>query len=115
MTISAILSQTREDLYLEFAGINALILAKTLGTHNPSRRSRVTALAENIPKTSIGADIGSHHDLVTMTFRLRLKIHKNLNLKRVKYDIEKVKSPDIAVQFNAVIGGNFYKLRDLRN
>ena len=78
---------------LEFASSNDLILANTFGTHKPSRkwtwhspnhehhnqidyimiRKRFRS-SVNFPQTRSfpAADIGSDHDLVMMTFRLRL-------------------------------------------
>ena len=40
-----------------------------------------------------GADIGSDHDLVMMSFRLRLKKIKMQGPTRVKFDLEKLKDP----------------------
>jgi len=79
---------------LEFASYNDLILANTFGQHKRSRRHtwhspsgdhhnqidyimvrRRFQSSVNIAKTRSfpGADIGSDHDLVMMTFRLHLK------------------------------------------
>ena len=57
-----------------------------------------------------GADIGSDHDLVMMTFKLCLKKLKNRNNLRIKYDTEKLKDPKILQEFQAEIGGRFAPL-----
>ena len=40
-----------------------------------------------------GTDIGRDHDLVMMSFRLRLKTIKMQGPTRVKFDLEKLKDP----------------------
>ena len=61
-----------------------------------------------------GADIGSDHDLLMMTFRLRLKkkIKKSASQKhtRLKFDLEKLKDPNVLETFQAMIGGKFAPL-----
>ena len=54
-----------------------------------------------------GADIGSDHDLVMTNFRLRLKKQKKPETHRFRFDLEKLKDPAIAQQFQATIGGKF--------
>ena len=70
-------------------------------------RSRV-----NIAKTRRfpGADIGSDHELVMMIFKLHLKWVKKLGNARIKLDVEKLKDPDVAEAFHAMIGGIFAAL-----
>ena len=48
-----------------------------------------------------GADIGSDHDLLMMTFRLRLKKKKISKPKhsRLKFDLEKLKDPNVLETF----------------
>jgi hypothetical protein len=116
---------------LEFATYNDLILANTFGQHKTSRRwtwhspsgehhnqidyimlkSRVQS-SVNIAKTRSfpGADIGSDHDLVMMTFRLHLKKVQKENHTRIKFDLEKLKDPEVAEAFRAMIGGKFAPL-----
>ena len=48
------------------------------------------------------ADIGSDHDLVMMTFRVRLK--------KAREPIEKLRDSDVACTFQATIGGKFAPL-----
>ena len=57
-----------------------------------------------------GADIGSDHDLVTMTFRVRLKMARKPNQPRLRFDLEKLRDPDVACTFQAMIGGKFAPL-----
>ena len=54
-----------------------------------------------------GADIGSDHGLVMMTFRVRLKMARKPNQPRLRFDLEKLRDPDVACTFQATIGGKF--------
>ena len=54
-----------------------------------------------------GADIGSDHDLVMMTFQIRLKKTRKPNQPRLRFDLEKLRDPDVACTFQATIGGKF--------
>ena len=54
-----------------------------------------------------GVDIGSDHDLVIMTFKLHLKKVKKREHTRIKLDLEKLKDPEIAETFKAMVGGKF--------
>ena len=56
------------------------------------------------------ADIGSDHDLVMMTFRVRLKKARKPNQTRLRFDLEKLRDPDVACTFQAMIGGKFAPL-----
>ena len=60
-----------------------------------------------------GADIGSDHDLVMMTFRVRLKKARKPNQPRLSFDLEKLRDPDVACTFQATIGGKFAPLIEL--
>ena len=57
-----------------------------------------------------GADIGSDHDLVMMSFRLRLKKIKMQGPTRIKFNLEKLKDPQVADAFQAMIAGKFAPL-----
>ena len=57
-----------------------------------------------------GADIGSDHDLVMMTFQVRLKKTIKPNQPRLRFDLEKLSDPDVACTFQATIGGKFAPL-----
>ncbi|XP_012934855.1 uncharacterized protein LOC106011070, partial [Aplysia californica] len=110
----------------EFASYNNLVLTNTLGQHKASRRwtwhspsgehhdqidyimvKKRFQSSVKIGKTRTfpGADVGSDHDLVMMTFRLHLKRVKKQGNTRMKFDLEKLKDPDVAEAFQAMIGG----------
>ena len=116
---------------LEFASDNNLMLANTFGPHKPSRRWTWTSpngehhsqidyimvkrrfqSSVNITRTRSfpGADIGSDHELVMMTFRLHLRKVKKQGQTRIKFDLEKLKDPEIVDAFQAMIGGKFAPL-----
>ena len=57
-----------------------------------------------------GADIRSDHDLVMMSFRLRLKKIKVQGPSRIEFDLEKLKDPQVADVFQAMIGDKFAPL-----
>ena len=112
---------------MKFASLNDLKLANTFGPHKASRRwtwhspngkhhnqidyimiKRCFQTSVNIAKTSFpGADIGSDHDLVMMTFKLHLK---KVSKPRIRFDLEKLKDPEVAETFKAMIGGKFAPL-----
>ena len=116
---------------LEFASLNNFKIANTFGPHKPSRRwtwhspghkyhnqidyilvKRRFFSSVNIARTRSfpGADIGSDHDLVMMTFRLQLKNTNKSSHPRIKFDLDKLKDPNVAADFQAVIGGKFAPL-----
>ena len=102
---------------MEFASFNTLVLANIFGHHKASTtwtwhspngqhhnqidyilvRKRFRS-GVNIARTRSfpGADIGSDHDLLMMTFclRLRKEISKPKRT-RLKYDLEKLKDPNV--------------------
>ena len=43
-----------------------------------------------------GADIGSDHDLLVMTFHFRLKKISKLKHTKLKFDLEKLKDPNVS-------------------
>ena len=121
---------------LEFASYNNLKVVNTFGPHKPSRRwtwhspggdyhnqidyimvKRRFQSSVNIANTGSfpGADIGSDHELVMMTFKLRLQSVKNQGSIRIRFSLEKLKGPNIAETFQATIGGNFAPLLALEN
>ncbi|XP_072051944.1 uncharacterized protein [Amphiura filiformis] len=116
---------------LNFATYNNLVLANTLGKHKASRRwtwyspdgnhhnhidyiliKKRFRSGVNVARTRSfpGADVGSDHDLVMMSFRVRLKVIKKPKQLRVKFDLEKLRDPDVAREFSANIGGKFAPL-----
>ncbi|MEW8547079.1 MAG: hypothetical protein AB2693_26490, partial [Candidatus Thiodiazotropha sp.] len=63
-----------------------------------------------------GADIESDHDLVMMTFRVRLKKARKPTQPRLKFNLEKLRDPYVARSIQATIGGSqFTPLIGLRN
>ena len=71
----------------------------------------------NIHKTRSfpGADIGSDHDLMMTAFGVRLKKARKPNQTILRLNLEKLKDPDVACTFQAVIGGKFAPLIGLRD
>ena len=49
-----------------------------------------------------------------MTFRVRLKKAKKPNQLKLRFDLEKLRDPDVACTFQATIGGKFEQLIGLR-
>ena len=116
---------------LEFASYNDLVVANTLGKHKKSRtmtwhhpnhinQGQIDyILVQNRFKSSVNikktrtfpkADIASPHDLVMMSFKLRLRNMPKPSYTRLKFDLDKLKDPLVAEQFKAAIGGKFAPL-----
>ena len=121
---------------LEFAGSQRLTIANTLYPHKLSRRTTWHApnrkthnqidfiLTPRRFKSSInraktrtypGADIGSDHDLVLMTMKVKLKKKQTAANPRIKFDLEKLKDPQINEIFQAQLGGRFAALNLLNS
>ena len=121
---------------LEFASSNELIIANTYGKHKESRiwtwhspnnayhnqidyilTKRRFRSSVNLQQTITfpAADVGSDYDLVMMTFRLKLKRVKKDKFNRIKFDLNKLKSPSILDQFNSIIGAQFNSLINLND
>ena len=121
---------------LEFAIFNDLVLANTFGHHKASRRwtwhspngqhhNQIDYIlvrknfrsGMNIARTRSfpGTDIGSDHDLLMMTFRLRLKKISKPKHTKLKFDLEKLKDPNVLESFQAMIGGRFAPLSIMSN
>ena len=62
-------------------------------------------------RTFPGADIGSDHDLVMMSMRIRLKRVSHQEPSRIRFDVDKLKDPEVDAIFQAKIGGKFAVLR----
>ena len=71
----------------------------------------------NIARTQSfpGADTGSDHDLLMMTFHLRLKRISKPKHTRLKFDLKKFKDPNVLETFQAMIGGKFAPLTIMNN
>ena len=113
---SAMTTHMRGLGLLEFATFNDLVLANTFCHHKASRRwtwhspngqhhSQINYFLVrkhlrsglNIGRTQSfqGADIGSDHDLLIMTFHLCLKRTSKPKHTRLKFDLEKLKDPNV--------------------
>ena len=57
-----------------------------------------------------GADNGSDHDLLMMTFRLRLKKTSKPKHTRLKFELEKLKDPSVLETFQTMTRGKFAPL-----
>ena len=109
---------------LEFAIYKNLKVVNTFGQHKPSRRwtwhnpggdyhNQIDYImvkqhfqsGVNIAKTRSfpGADTGSDHEIVMMTIRLCLQRMKNQGNIRIMFSLEKLKDPNIADIFRAMI------------
>ena len=62
-----------------------------------------------------GANIGSDHDLLMITFHLRLKRISKPKHTRLKLDLEKLKDPNVLGTFQAMIGETFAPLTIMNN
>ena len=61
------------------------------------------------------ADIGSEHDLLMMTFPLRLKKISKPKHLRLKFNLKKLKDPNVLETFQAMIGRRFAPLTIMSN
>ena len=66
-------------------------------------------------RSSPGADIGSDHDLLMMTFHLRLKKTSKPKHTRLKFDLEKLKALNMLETFQAMTSGKFAPLTIMNN
>ena len=119
---------------LDFAIYNNLVLANTLGNHKPSRRwtwhspdgthhNQIdyilvkkrfrSGIKTARTRTFPGADVGSDHDMVMMTFQTRLKNSRKPTQPRIRFDLEKLNDPTVMSAFRATIGGRFAPLATL--
>ena len=128
---SAVMTQMRGLRPLEFASFNDLVLANTFGHHKASRkwtwhspngqhhnqidyillRKRFRSGVNSARTRSFpAADIGSDHDLLMMTFHLRLKRISKPKDTRLTFDLEKLKDPNVLETLQTMIGGKFAPL-----
>ena len=120
---------------LEFATFNNLVLRNSLCPHKPSRKRTWQSpdqkhhnqidnilvrkhfrpgVTSHRTRSFSGADIGSDHDLVMMTFRVHLKKVRKPNQPRLRFDLDKFRDPDVACTSQATICGKFTPLIGLR-
>ena len=62
-----------------------------------------------------GADVGSDHDLLMTTVKLKLKSKRNPKNPRIRFDLDKLKDKEVADVFNAQVGGKFAALNLLQD
>ena len=115
----------------EFAAFNNLVLTNTLYRHKPSRRWTwhspdwkhhnliVYILVKNCLRSGVnihgtksfsGVEQGNDHDLVMMIFRVCLKKERKANQPRLRFDLEKLKDPDVTCTLQATVGGKIAQL-----
>ena len=61
-------------------------------------------------RTFPGADVGSNHDMVMMTFQTCLKNSRKPIQPRIRFDLEKLNDPTVMSAFQITIGGRFAPL-----
>ena len=126
----------RELKLLEFATFNDLVLANTFGHRKASRRwfwhspngqhhSQIDYIlvrkrlrsGVNIARTRSfpRADTGSDHNVLMVTFHLRLERISKPKHTRLKFDLEKLKDPNAFETFQDMIGGKFAPLTIMNN
>ena len=66
-------------------------------------------------RSFLGTDIGSDHNWLVMTFHLHLKRISKLKHTRLKFDLEKLKDPNVLETFQAMIGRRFTPLTIMNN
>ena len=110
------------------------MLENTLGNHKPSRRwtwhspdethhNQIdyilvkkrfrSGIKTARTRTFPGADVGSDHDMVMITFQTRLKNSRKPTQPRIRFDLEKLNDPTVMSVFQATIGGRFVTLATL--
>ena len=70
-----------------------------------------TSVNINKNRSFPGADIGSYHDMLMMTFSLLLKNPKKNKFTRNKFDLEKLKNPETKQIFEKKINEKLTKQR----
>ena len=119
---------------LDFAIYNNLVLTNTLGNHKPSRRwtwhspdgthhNQIeyilvkkrfrSGIKTARTRTFPGADVGSDHDMVMMTFQTRLKNSRKPTQPRIRFDLQKLNDPTVMSAFQTTICGRFAPLATL--
>ena len=105
---------------LDFATYSNLVLANILGNHKPSRRLTwhspdgihnnqidyilvkkrfLSGIKTARTRTFSCADVGSDHDMVMMTFQVRLKNSRKPTQPRIRFDLEKLNDPTVMSAF----------------
>ena len=107
---------------LEFATFKGLVLANTFGHYKTSRRWTLnnrsgqqhnqidcilvrkrfrSGVNSARTRSFLGADLGSDHDLLMMTFHLNLKRLSESRHTRLKFDLEKLEDSNVLQTFQA--------------
>ena len=119
---------------LEFAKVHKLVIANTKFKHKKSRKATCTA-PDGITKKQIdyilvekrvasgvnghktrsfpGADIGSDHNLVMTTLKLKVKKIRRQPPARTKYNVKRLNDVNVQESFKVKIGVKFSPLMDL--
>ena len=105
---------------LDFATYSNIVLSNTLGNHTPSRRwtwhspdgthhNQIdyilvkkrfrSGIKTARTRTFPGANVGSYHDMVMMTFQTRLKNSRKSTQPRIRFDLEKLNDPTVMSAF----------------
>ena len=79
------------------------------------KRFRLRVKGVHRTRSFPGAHIESDHDLVMLTFRIRLKKAKKQNQTRLRFELKMLRDSDVAFIFQAMIGGKFALLIGLRD
>ena len=66
-------------------------------------------------RSNPGVDIGSDHDLMLTTIKVKLKTKCFMTSPHIQFDLEKLQDPKIAEMFQAKVGGKFAALCVLDN
>ena len=74
-----------------------------------------TRIKEAKVRVFLGADIGSDHDLLMMTMKVKLTRKQRQDQARLCFNIEKLKGPTILNELRATLGGKFAPLLLLDN
>ena len=132
------LHQTNERGFrlLEFAKRKKLVVANTLHDHKISRRMTwhspdgkthnqidyilvskkyQTGINRTKTRTMKKPDIGSDHDLVMMTFRVKLKVKKKDVNTRIRFNLDLLKDPNVRDKYQSDLAGKFAPLLLLEN
>ena len=76
-------------------------------------RLKVDGIKTARTRTFPGADVGSDHDMVMLTFQTHLKNSRKPTQPRIRFDLEKLNDPTVMSAFQAVVGDRFTPLSAL--
>ena len=90
----------------EDADLDSMVTHFNISVKKRFRSGIKTARTRTFP----GADFGSNHDMVMMTFQTRLKNSRKPTQPRIRFDLAKLFEPTVMRAFQATIGGRFAPL-----